>query len=208
MTIEIDPDPEALAAAATLHCDALPGSLISRIGPAYTHAFYRFAASSSNETVFVMREANATVVAGAVLSLDPAYLTRHMLWQTPLLWHLASRPLLALALAREALSDTLSSRPYVQRHTLPEVIAIFTKPEHRSRGAGKALLRAIEAHLIAANVRRYVVRTSDDLRNRATAFYEREGFEKIDRVRSHGNEFYLMAKDVDAASVLTGARSR
>ena len=198
MPIEINPSRAALAAAADLHCDSLPGSIISMLGPAYALAFYRFAASSDTHSVFVARDGKGQIIGGAVLSLDPTSLSMRLLFQTPLLLHLMRRPSLALQTTWDALCEKLWPNNDKQTYRIPEVVAIFTETNHRNHGVGKELIQEIEAYLVARGIYRYMVRTRGNFENRAINFYEREGFQYIDRYYAHGTWFQLLAKDIKA----------
>lgn len=194
MIIEINPSGAALAAAASLHHEALPGSIITQLGSSYTQAFYRFARSSRDEAIFIARSDVEGVLGAAVLSMDPKSLSRRLLFKTPLLFHLASRPLLAIDVACGLFSA--AGLPH-DRERLPELVAIFSAESCRSRGVGKRLLDAIETYLASRRKSRYVVRTDDDPANRAIAFYRREGFQFAQKFSAHGHRFQLMIKQID-----------
>lgn len=200
MEILLHPDPAALDAAADLHRAALPESTISKLGPAYTRSFYRFAVSSDLEEIFVARLDDGEIAGAAVLSFNPAGLSRRLALRTPMLLNLACRPTLALTLVSGLLSRAQDSRAGDEVRALPEVIAIFVHEAHRNRDVGKELLHAIEDRLRGHGIHRYIVRTIDRADNRAIGFYEREGFEKISKIRAHGTWFQLMAKNVSPAN--------
>jgi ribosomal protein S18 acetylase RimI-like enzyme len=197
MNIEIDPTGATLAAAARLHRDALPNSVISRLGSAYTEAFYRFAAASEKEFVFVAHAPDGSVLGAAVLSLDPSSLTRRLLFGTPLACYLPRKPRLTAEMACDVLLAPCRKRSSSLPHDVPEVIAIFSRTEDRSRGIGRDLLRCVEALLSRQGKHRYFVRTDDRPENRAITFYHREGFQYIGQLRTHGNRFQILLKQFD-----------
>jgi ribosomal protein S18 acetylase RimI-like enzyme len=194
--IDVDPNHAVVAAAADLHCVALPGSTISKLGSNYARAFYRYAKDCESEAVFVAHDDSSSVVGAAVLTLDPSGLSRRLFLRTPLLVHAIWRPLLAVQLARGLFTRQQSQRENTSVHELPEVLAIFTDRPYRSRGTGKELLRAIEAYLTARSFDRYVVRTLAHANNRAVRFYEREGFKHVGKVSAQGNLFQLLVKEI------------
>jgi ribosomal protein S18 acetylase RimI-like enzyme len=61
------------------------------------------------------------------------------------------------------------------------VFGVYTRPEARGRGVGRALMRAI-AELLREEGRGYVVLSVDTPNEGARAFYERLGFEDASRM--------------------------
>lgn len=195
MTPQINPGGETLAAVAQMHRSELPGSLISRLGHAYTAAFYDFAATSVLEFVVAQTGGEGAVLGGGFVSFSPADLTRRMIMNTPLLRALIVRPEMAARLAwREIQSSGRSLDTNPQND--PELIALFVRRDCRSRGIGALLLRNIEQVLRNQNRTRYLIRTLDRTDNRAVKFYESAGFVTIDSVLLHGERFRMMAKQI------------
>jgi ribosomal protein S18 acetylase RimI-like enzyme len=196
MNIVIDATGPVLEASASLHHVALPDSIISRIGRGYTDAFYRFAAASPKEAVFSALGPDGSVVGAAVLSLEPATLSRRLFFRTPLAPHLLRRPRLAIDMGVEMLRAFAAKDRSSCPRDLAEVLAIFTRPNERSRGIGRCLLRSTEAYLAQRNIASYMVRTVDRPDNRALAFYDREGFQAAGRLHAYGTEFLVLTKHV------------
>ena len=202
----IDAPPEAPAPAdvprlAALHGECLPDSLVWRLGPSYTRAFYRYLARSGRERVLVAR-VGGRVVGACVLSLDPGSLTRRLALRTPLL-PAALRGLFRPGVARSLLG-TGGRAPADGRDDpprgLPEVLLIFTAAEARGRGVGSSLLAACERSLADRGLAAYVVRTVDDEANPALAFYARNGFQPCGRSFEHGRWFRVLKKAPAAAA--------
>ena len=199
--IEMDPAAALLNQAADLHVLLLPGSAISRLGPAYARSFYRFAAKSRTETVFVAAESGRAIGA-AVLSIAPAQLQRRLAICTPLIPRMLGAPAISvrilLAKMFEKLDPSVNSK-------IPEVIAIFTSQDYQRHGVGAALLRAVEYELRVRGFSRYNVRTEDTPSNRAVRFYENQGFERAGHVRTPGVRFLVMVRQTDKTQ--TSARA-
>jgi GNAT superfamily N-acetyltransferase len=190
LIIETDPAAALLGQAAELHVLLLPDSAISQLGRAYARSFYRFAAKSRTETVFVAVE-SGRVIAAAVLSIEPAQLQRRLAIRTPLI----PRMLCAPAIAARIVLARVSGRPHASVDSkIPEVIAIFTSQDYQKRGVGAALLRAIEQELRVRGFSRYSVRTEDVPSNQAVRFYESQGFEPAGHVRTPDARFVVMVR--------------
>lgn len=178
---------------ASLHREALPMSSVSKLGASYTRSWYRFAAASELDEVFVARDAKGAVVGGAMLTLSPEDLSKRVALQTPMVFHLALRPAMAFGIAL----DKLRSEDHASKvRGVPELIAIFVDSTHQSQQVGKRLLAFIEEWLRKQGATRYAVRTEDNLNNRAIAFYLREGFQEVSRFQAHGNSFRLLLKQI------------
>jgi GNAT superfamily N-acetyltransferase len=68
--------------------------------------------------------------------------------------------------------------PYLESDTTAEIVGLVVADGHRSRGIGKALVDAAESWAAAQGCRMLRVR-SRIVRERAHAFYERAGFQRI-----------------------------
>ena len=195
LTAQIDPGGETLAAVAQLHRAELPGSLISRMGHAYSAAFYDFAATSALEFVVAQTGDGGIVLGGGFVSFSPADLTRRMMAKTPLVRALVVRPGMAASLVWREIQSCGRS-PDTNPKNDPELIALFVRRDCRSRGIGALLLRDIEEVLRGQNKSRYLIRTLDRPDNRAVKFYESAGFATLSSVVLHGERFRIMAKQI------------
>ncbi|MCX7012515.1 MAG: GNAT family N-acetyltransferase [Candidatus Sumerlaeota bacterium] len=192
--------PQECAELASLHGRCLPDSQVSRLGPAYARAFYRYVSRSPHEFVGVCRE-EGRVAGGCVLSLEPETLVRRLAWHTPLLpWALLrASPL-------EEIRNWLNRRPRGQGSRddafpagTPELLLIYTDPPLRGRGLGAALLARCEKFAAAHGRRRYGARTEDSPDNAALRFYAKHGFAPCGKSFRHGHAFQLFIKDVPAS---------
>jgi predicted N-acetyltransferase YhbS len=73
----------------------------------------------------------------------------------------------------------------------PWLAGLFVVPEHRRRGAGAALVRAIEDEARQREFSRVYLYSTD-----AVAFYERLGWEVLDRTNWKGFDAALMVRDL------------
>jgi predicted N-acetyltransferase YhbS len=73
----------------------------------------------------------------------------------------------------------------------PWLAGLFVVPEHRRKGAGAALVRAIEDQARQREFSRVYVYTTD-----AVGFYERLGWEVLDRTNWKGFDTALMVRDL------------
>src|ERR1051325_8644113 len=151
---------------AALHCECIADSMVTRLGRSYAEAFYRYVSRSTEERVFVLRDA-AEIFRGCVLTLSPKTLRRRLLIHTPLLWY--AIPWLCrklLAKRRPARLSQESDLPVGSMPDLPELILLFTAPGSRNQGAGAALLAQCEQFLAGQGSGEYLVKTIEDESNR------------------------------------------
>jgi GNAT superfamily N-acetyltransferase len=186
--------PDELALLARMHVEALPESLVSRLGERYVRAFYRYLAHSREELILVERRGEA-LTAACIVSLAPETLPGRLVYRTPLplaavraFWRLPWRGLLGGRRAR---------RPHLVQPPGPEILLIFTLPEARGQGVGQKLLARCEALLAARGATRLLVKTRDDAANRAVPFYERAAFTRIASVHKLGKQLVLFEKPLD-----------
>ena len=184
-------DERDIAQLAAAHVDALPESLVSRVGERYARAFYRYLAASPDELILVTRQAGGRLSGACIVSLRPSTLTRRLVTRTPLALHapfaLGRLPLVAMATAE---------RGGPSQPDGPEILLIFTAPESRSQGQGAALLARAEALLASRGIRRLFVKTRDDAGNRANGFYRRAGFATLATLSKFGKRLVLFEKAI------------
>lgn len=186
-------DVEQLARA---HVEALPESLVSRVGGRYPQAFYRYLAGSADELILIDRGApGADLRAACVVSLAPATLSRRLLYRTPLVVH-ALRAVRRLPL-RALLVTSRDGAPPPSLEG-PEILLLFAVPEARGHGVGARLLERCEALLVERGFEALWVKTRDDPGNRAIQFYRREGFAPAGSVSRHGKRLARFHKSLRA----------
>ncbi|HET6161048.1 MAG TPA: GNAT family N-acetyltransferase [Dongiaceae bacterium] len=151
----------------------LPDSRLSLFGRSYLASSYRYFACSPHELAFVARDGDQ-ILGGGFVSLAPDSLSRRLLTHTPLLCHLALRPIGRGA--RQLAADLLAPAAAPAASDEPELVAIFVASESRGRGIGEAICREVERELGRRQIKSYRVRTERDPANRAIAFYRRLGF--------------------------------
>lgn len=191
MTVVADRlDERDVAQLARMHVEAIPESLISRVGERYARAFYRYVARSEDELLLVERDGSA-LAGGCLVSLAPETLSRRMLRHTPLavMAPFAIHRLPLRVMARSVLEPAGAPKP-----PGPEILLIFTDPARRSRGLGARLLARCEALLIARGIPTLLVQTRDDPANRAIQFYDRARFQRIASRSKYGKRLILFEK--------------
>jgi GNAT superfamily N-acetyltransferase len=172
-----------IARLAALHIRALPGSLIAKLGPRYTGAFYAHCAASPYETLHVARDAGGQILAACLVSERPGDLGARLRRATPLVAAAAAHPGAWLELIRAALAAP-GSPP------APQIVTLFADEAARGRGHGAALVEAA-ARMSAPSL--YAV-TEDDPENRAFEFYRKTGFRDAGTTRLNGRVFRLLAR--------------
>ena len=188
-----------IAALARLQVDSLPESLVSRLGLRYAAGFYHFVRKSPQEALFVRRE-GGEIVAGCVLSLAPASLSRRLLAGTPLLWAalvgLGRAPVRASLwrMAVDMLRPSAIDPSLAALLQQPEVVMLFATADRRGHGHGTALLSEAERLLKERSTPRYVVRTGARDGDPVLAFYRRHGFVLRGQFDAHGSIFRLLEK--------------
>lgn len=186
-----------LDALAALHRMCLPRSLVGTLGLGYVRAFYRYVSRSSRELLIVDRDDRGTIIAAAVVTLDPGTLVRRLALHTPL----AAR---AIAGSPRLMRTWLRARRAGRRapdagqtHTpsnVPELILIFTSPAERGQGRASALIAEAERRLREKGVTRYEVSTEAEGQNPALQLYERRGFEPIHTTLRLGTRFQVFTR--------------
>lgn len=175
---------------ARLHCECLPDSLFSRVGPGATRCLYRMMARSPKELFVVALDADGRPVGAAVSSAEPATLLRRLVTGSAMaLW-------LALRFYRLPWSRLRDQRP-APMAAQPELMFLFMRPDCRNAGAGERLVRATEQAVRACGEKTLFVMTEDRPDNRALAFYRGLGYRTEARVRKFGVEFVLYSRSLD-----------
>lgn len=187
-----------IAALAALHVASIPDSLIGVLGERYVRSFYRYVARSSSEFVVMERDAAGTIVAAAVVSLEPDTLNGRLLRHTAWLPAMMRRAPWVLSMvwqsARRPRGVAPAPRGGRELAAVPELILMFTAPGMRSRGRGAALLRQVDATLRQRDVGTYIVRTISDPANRALGFYRANGFEPSGMSYRLGTAFQILTR--------------
>lgn len=182
-------EPNDFAHIAELHVKGIDDSLPALLGQQYAARFYSFLAASSCERLFVERVAgrvesvcvtseapdslNARIVRATFPSLIPAALAA-----------LQKRPF------RRFLRGVLSELAQTtDASKTPEITYIFTNAQVRGTGMGKRLIERVDQRLGELGFEGYYVKTLDDPDNRALAFYDAQGFERIGTKIESGRRF-------------------
>jgi GNAT superfamily N-acetyltransferase len=172
---------------ARMHLESLPGSLVTRIGPRYARAFYRYIARSEYEEVILHRE-GGEIVAACIVSLEPETMSRRLVLHTPLAFH-APFALLRLPVG------AIVARTRGDQPRGAEILLIFTIASARSRGLGAQLIERCQKVVRRHGIARVLVKTRDDPGNRAIAFYERAGFKPLGKVEKFGKALLLLTRE-------------
>jgi GNAT superfamily N-acetyltransferase len=191
-------DIEALAA---LHVASIPDSLITVLGERYARTCYEYFDRSPAELVLVDRDAAGTIVAAAVVSLEPETLNRRLVRHTALLASMCARAPQVLSLLWTSARRPRGAAPSPARAVpiaAPELILMFTAASMRSRGVGASLLRSVDETLRQHGIATYIVHTVSDPANRAIAFYRANGFEPSGMSYRLGTAFVTLTRTVPA----------
>lgn len=188
-----------IANLAELHLSALNDSLVGAMGEDYVRAFYRYVTSSDQELFFLERNESGRIVAAAVISLEPATLSRRLLLKTPLLRSMLGRIpgviALLLAKARRSRREPHGGHVYVPIGP-PELIDIYTAPEAQGKGLGSAIVRQIDQRLRDLHLPEYVVLAVAESSNPACRFYRGRGFTSRGLTLRLGTYFEVFARSL------------
>jgi GNAT superfamily N-acetyltransferase len=187
--------PDATRQLARLHREALPTSVLGRLGEATLRRYYQWVARSPEEWLFV-RAAGSEVDAAAVVSFGPASVIRRFVRQ-----HLVSFGAAAAAAAignsafrHEAIAYLSERTAEADGNRAPELLQIFVALDRRRQSHGTAIVNDVEASLAARGVGAYWVRTLRDGNPTTLAFYEGRGFEADGEVRFCGQTYVQLKK--------------
>ena len=185
---------------ARLHVACLTDSAIGALGVAYVRSFYRYVTRSEREIAVVQRNHAGRIVAAAVVSLEPATLTRRLLWHTSLLVSAAANVWRLPALLSPAGRSTApaSSSRTEAPSTTPEMILLFTSADERRNGLASALIEQVEHDLQQRQVSEYQVMTVADA-TAALAFYRAQHFTPSGTSFRLGKSFQVFTRKLDAA---------
>lgn len=181
---------------ARMHIATLPESLVSVIGERYALAFYRYLCESRDEALFLDRNGptGTEVIGACIVSLHPETLNRRLLKHTPLV------PMALIALRNLAAKYWQGKHHMAQAEVSceqplgPEIILIFTLPTVRNQGCGARLLLKSELWLAAHGTNKLYVKTRDAPDNRAIAFYQRAGYQRMGPIIKSGKQLVLFDK--------------
>jgi ribosomal protein S18 acetylase RimI-like enzyme len=185
---------------ARLHRVSLDDSLPSFLGDRYLARFYRYLASSALEQLLVARSGDTgtgSVDSVCVLSFDPGSMQRRAVQATLVPFAVsASTALVRDSAFRDLVLRMLTARSGVEGEPpgSPEITHIFTDPAQRGRALGRALVERVDRHLRDRGVPVCYVRTIDDPENRALAFYDRNGYQRVGRTFGAGRGFVVFKK--------------
>ena len=180
---------------ATLHVASVPDSIVTLLGARYARAFYRYISSSASELILLERSAQGVVQGVAVLSFEPATLSRRLFIHTPFLFYAFPA---CLGLARRLLAGRAASQSEaaVAKPTT-ELILLFVDARVRGQGLGAKLIARTTETLRSRNVQTFCVKTLAAEENRALDFYAANRFEKDGKVWEFGQEFQRFSRNTD-----------
>lgn len=179
-----------------LHMSSLPDSTVSALGRRYARSFYRYVTRSDKEFTVVERNGNGSIVAAAVLSLEPATLNRRLLLHTSLGVQLLTRPRVFLPLVFGGVGMK-KDEEVAATAGMPEIILLYTRADQRGRGRGTALIAQIEARLRDLRITAYQVKTISQPSNPALAFYRNRNFTLSGSSAALGRHFQVFIRRLD-----------
>ena len=174
-----------------LHVECIDDSLPALLGPRFAARLYAYLIRSQSEHVLCER-VDGAIESAVVVSEAPGSLQARIARAT--LRHLLPAALAALFTSVafwRFLAGTFghAAREQVEPGRAPEITYVFTNPQLQGRQLGKRLIERVDALLRSKGVDVYYVKTLDEPGNRAIAFYEREGFERIGTREEAGRRF-------------------
>lgn len=184
---------------ASLHRSELPTSILGMMGASTLTRYYRWAAATQQEHLFLAGR-NANITGVAVVSLAPTTLISRFVRSSPVRFCIEAGTAYgrsrtfrkqALAFAREDGSESGDQGE-------PELMQIFIAAEARGRAVGSGLLSQVEHRLRALGVRSYLARTLAENNEATLAFYERRGFAPFGRRSFCGQEYVFLRKSLAA----------
>lgn len=193
---ESDLDADDFRRLGALHVECIDDSLPALLGPRFAARLYAFLDRSESEYVLCER-VDGRVESAVVVSESPGDLQRRIARATlPQLLVAAGIALFTRWAFGRLLLGTLgeSLRHESEPVKAPEITYIFTNSRLQGQQLGKRLIQRVDEMLRTRGVDVYYVKTLDDPANRAIAFYEREGFERIGRCEEAGRSFVVFHK--------------
>lgn len=164
--------PQDLERLGQLQVTVLADSLVSRLGPRYAAAYWRFADADPGGFALLDRDSDGTILGAASVSFRPDRLLVTLVLRTPLLFALL--PQLTRRWVWKTAIEMLRPAPSVLE-PLPEVVMLMTDPTRRRLGSGRRLLLGVESRLRQRGINRYCVHTGPS-QAEALAFYRAQGF--------------------------------
>lgn len=76
---------------AALHCEAVPASIVTRLGLGYSNHYYAMLAQSKSEIVLAAKD-DYQPIGGLILGRDPRSLPRRLLLATPFVYFALKKP--------------------------------------------------------------------------------------------------------------------
>jgi len=179
-----------------LHTSSLPYSIVTALGRTYARSFYRYVTRSDKEITVVERNGDGSIVAAAVLSLEPATLNRRLLRHTSLFVHVLVRPrvLVPLMLGGGRIKKGAAAEAAA---SMPEIILLYTRADERGRGRGTALIAQVEARLRHLRITAYQVKTVAEPSNPALAFYRNRNFIPSGTSAALGRQFHVFIRRLE-----------
>ncbi len=187
---------------AQLHRATLRTSTLGRMGLAPLARYYRWAAVSPDERLFVSRTAEG-IDGAAVLSVDPDTALRRFVMRAP--FRFAASAMAAAIRDREFRRELVAYgrerlRAASEPGAAPELLQIYVDPFGRNRGVGSRLLARVEQAVTTAGLDRYYARTVVQDNEATLGFYARRGFTAGREQTFCGVRYVLLCKH------LTGTR--
>jgi GNAT superfamily N-acetyltransferase len=176
-----------------LHVSSLPDSLVVALGRTYARSFYRYVTRSDKEITVVERNGDGSIIAAAVVSLEPATLSRRLLLHTSLCVQLLTRPRVFLPLVSGGVGIK-KGEGAAATAGMPEIILLYTRADQRGRGRGTALIAQIEGRLRHLGVTAYQVKTVAQPTNPALAFYRNRNFTLSGSSATLGRHFHVLIR--------------
>jgi len=189
--------PTHAAAAARLHCEALPGYFLPALGPSVLEALYRAIVDLGAGFGFVTLDGSGRLDGFVLATVDTRRLFGRVMrrrWYE-LLPLVAARAVVRPSLWLKLLETALYPGRAQAAAPLPELLVIAVRADTRRGGVGRGLVAALEERLRALDARRYEVSVARQGTG-AQAFYKALGFEEARVFRMYGDEWLALEKEL------------
>lgn len=183
---------------AKIHCDSLPGSLISSLGPNIVKRYYKFLIKSNEEHFFFIKE-KEQITGHCVVSMAPDSLMKRFFIGD--IFSIMGSVIKNVWFSRKNRLRIFSftyqiAKPPPEIKGIPELVQICTSSLYRNKKIGTKLLLLAEEFLCFNKAKSYYIKTGSDRSNKALYFFEKKSFLPISKTTIAGKSYVYMIKQL------------